>query len=101
MNALKRPIFGAPKPLPKNQLSTYLDVLKAFLYERPVLKLERKNAKLPLRSLEKLRLFGGKVAYQHTHTRIVQLFLTYHIKKYSLLLKNIKSKQERKAGDIN
>ena len=50
-DAVKCPIFGAPKPLPENQLPTHLDVMKAFLYERPILKFERKNAKLPLREV--------------------------------------------------
>ena len=47
-DAIKCPIFGASKPLPKNQLPTYLDVMKAFLYEKPILKLERKIEKLLL-----------------------------------------------------
>ena len=40
----------------ENQLPTYLDVMRAFLYERPILKFERKNAKL------KLREVGAEVA---------------------------------------
>ena len=70
-DAVKCPIFGASKPLPENQLSTYLDVMKAFLYERPILKLEKKNEKLPLREVAaevaqkvETTVFGGKLAYQ-------------------------------------
>ena len=35
----------------ENQLPTYLDVMKAFLYKRPILKLKRKNEELPLREV--------------------------------------------------
>ena len=97
-DAVKLPIFGAPKPLIENQLSTYRGVMKAFLYERAFLHLERKIVKLPLRET------GAEVAQKVvaiwrknsistvSYTRIVQLFLTYHDKKYLSLLKNIKSR---------
>ena len=39
------PNFGAPNPLPENQLPTYLNVMKALLYERPIITLERKKCK--------------------------------------------------------
>ena len=50
-DAVKCPIFEEPKPLPENQLPIYLDVMKPFLYEIPILKVERKKAKLPLREI--------------------------------------------------
>ena len=73
-DAVKWQIFGASKPLPENQIPTYLDVVKEFLYERPILKLERKNAKLPLREIaaevaQKVEAIGKKVAYQQYHIR--------------------------------
>ena len=84
MEAVKRPIFGEPKPLPENQLPIYLDIMKAFLYERP--KLEKKNARLPLREIaaevaQKVETIWRKGSIRTaSHTKIVQLFLTYHIK---------------------
>ena len=49
MNAVHAQFLEHQKPLPENQLFTYLHLMKAFLYEIPILKLERKNVKLPLR----------------------------------------------------
>ena len=101
-DAVKCPIFGAPKPLPENQLPTYLDVMKAFLYERPILKLERKNAKLPLREIadevaQKVEAIWRKGSIPTvSHTQIVQLLLTYHDKNYSSLLENITSRGKQK-----
>ena len=71
-------------------------------HKRPFLKLERKNAKLPLREIaaevaQKVEAIWRKGSNPTvSHTRIVQLFLTYHDKKYSLLLKNIKSRGKQK-----
>ena len=101
-DAVKCPIFGAPKLLPENQLPTYLDVMKPFLYERPILKVERKNAKLPLREIaaevaQKVEAIWRKGSVPTvSHTQIVQLFLIYHDKKYSSFLTNIKSRGSRK-----
>ena len=88
-DAVKCLIFEALKPLPENQLPTYLHVMKAFLYERPILKLERKNAKLPLREIaaevaQKVEAIWRKGNIPTvSHTRIVQLlFLTCHIMQY-------------------
>ena len=94
-DAVKCPIFGGSKPLPENQLPTYLDVMKAFLYERPILKLERKNKKLRLREVaaevaQKVETIWRKAGIPTvSHTRVAQLFVTYHDKKYLLLLKSI------------
>ena len=82
--------------------------MKAFLHERSILKLERKNAKLPLREIadevaQKVEAIWRRGSIPTvSHTRIVQLFLTYHDKKYSSLLKNIKSrgKQENFQSKI-
>ena len=82
--------------------------MKAFLYERPILKLERKSGKLPLRKIaaevaQKVKAIWRKGSIPTvSHTLIVQLFLTYHDKKYSSLLKNIKSrgKQENFQSKI-
>ena len=79
--------FRSTKPLPENQISTYLDVMKAFLYERPILKLERKNEKLPLREVaaeiaQKVETIRRKAGIPTvSHTRVAQLFVTYHDKK--------------------
>ena len=81
-DAVKCPIFGASKPLPENQLPTYPDVMKAFLYERPILKLERKNEKLPLREVaaevaQKVETIWKKAGKPTVlHTRVAQLFVT-------------------------
>ena len=97
-DAVKCPIFGASKPLPESQLPTYQDVMKAFLYERPILKLEGKNEKLPLREaaaevaqkVEPIWRKAGKPTV--LHTQVAQLFVTYHDKKYLSLLKSVKSR---------
>ena len=100
-DAGKCPNFGLPKPLPENQLPTYLDGMKAFLYERSILNLERKNAKLPLREIatevaQKVEAIWRKGSMSTvSHTRIVHLFSIYHDKKYSSLLKNIKSRGKK------
>ena len=97
-DAVKCPIFGASKPLPENQLLTYLDVMKAFLYKRPTIKLERKNEKLPLREVaaeiaQKVETIWKKAGIPTvSHTRVAQLFVTYHDKKYLSLLKSVKSR---------
>ena len=97
-DAVKCPIFGASKPLPENQLSTYLDVMKAFLYERAILKLERRNKKLPLREVaaevaQKVEIIWRKAVIPTvSHTRVAQLFVTYHDKKYLSLLKSVESR---------
>ena len=72
-DAVKCPIFGAPKPLPENQFPTYLDVMKPFLYKRPILKVERKNAQLPLREItaevaQKIEATWRKGNIKHTNT---------------------------------
>ena len=79
--------------------------MKAFLHERPILKSERKSGKLPLREIaaevaQKVKAIWRKGSIPTvSHTLIVQLFLTYHDKKYSTLLKNIKSRG--KAGEFS
>ena len=81
-DAVKCPIFEAPKPLPENQLPTYQDVMKTFLYETPILKSKRKDGKLPLREIaaevaQKVEAIRRKGTISTvSHTRIVQLFLT-------------------------
>ena len=100
-NAVKFPIFGASKPLPENQLPTYLDVMKVFLYEKPILKLERKNEKLPLREVaaevaQKVETIWRKAGIPTvSHTRVAQLFVTYHNKEYLSLLKSVKSRERQ------
>ena len=65
--------------------------MKAFLYERPILKLVRKNAQLPLREIaaevaQKVEAIWRKGSIPTvSHARTVQLFLTHHVKKYSSL----------------
>ena len=87
-DAVKCPIIGVLKPLPENQLPTYLHVMKAFLYERPILKLERKNSKLPLREIaaevaQKVEAIWRKGNTPTvSHTRIVQFFFDMPHKKY-------------------
>ena len=82
----------------KTLLPTYLDVMKTFLYERPILKLERKNEKLPLREVaaevaQKVETIWRKAGIPTvSHTRVAQLFVTYHDKKYLSLLKSVKSR---------
>ena len=74
--------------------------MKAFLYERPILKSERKNAKLLLRKIaaevaQKVEATWRKGSIPTvSQTLTVQLFLTH--KKHSSLLKNIKSKGKQK-----
>ena len=86
-DAVKCPIFEASRPLPENQLPTCLDVMKAFLHERPILKLERKNEKLPLRKVaaevaQKVETVWRKAGIPTvSHTRVAQMFVTYHDKK--------------------
>ena len=71
------------------------------MHEKQILKLERKNAKLPLREIatevaqkiEAIWMKGGIPTV--SHIQIVQLFLTYHDKKYLLILKNIKSRERQ------
>ena len=97
-DAAKCPTFEASKPLPENQLPTYLDVMTAFLYKRPILKLERKNEKLPLREVaaevaQKVETVWRKAGIPTvSHTRVARLFVTYHEKKNLSLLKSVKSR---------
>ena len=67
--AVKYPIFGASKPLPENQLPTYLDVIKMFSYEKTILMLKKKNEKLSLHEVaaevaQKLETIWKKAGYQ-------------------------------------
>ena len=70
--------------------------MKAFLYKRPILKLERKNEKLPLCEVaaevtQKVKTIWRKAGIPTVlHTRVAQLFVTYHDKKYLSLLKSVK-----------
>ena len=79
-------------------LLTWMTRKRAFLCERPILKLERKNEKLPLREVaaevaqkvETICRIAGIPTV--SHARVAQLFVTYHDKKYLSRLKSVKSR---------
>ena len=96
------PKFWRTKTFAKKSTSHLPGCYEAvFIRKKPILNVERKNAKLPLREIAaeialKVEAIWRKGSIPTvSHTRIVQLFLTYHDKKYSSLLKNIKSRRKQ------
>ena len=92
------PNFRSIKTFARKPASHLHGCHESVLYERPILKLERKNEKLPLREVaaevaQKVETIWRKAGMPTVlHTRVAQLFVTYHDKKYLLLLKSVKSR---------
>jgi hypothetical protein len=95
----KCPVFGYPRELPRNVLSTYGDVMKCYLNEKLKMKQQNEGREPCFTQISQIVAINLEAVWQSasiptvSRTRIIQLIRKFH-DEYRSLLKPFKRPQK-------